>query len=393
MKSDRHRRTEIEREIQHGHKTREQLAALKTQIELLDKTVAGFAPVTQETVNASLQRCADGSSAVKDAKRGLAEATEARVEAETALAEIDGKDRCPFCGAEGHGWKSIRSAELAQQIDAHKEEEQKYAAVLADADVALRRAQKEHADLMAEVNRQMIVRNDRISSATAASRLEPELARLGALTEELARLTPENAELTARVETIQSELNVKNEEARNLEAAIAKAQQRAGDLVRMATAEKERDAAAKLKELAAAAGKELKDVQAGMVEGAFRPLLATANAVFAGVLPFELEYRDGEVGARAGGVWRGHKTMSGVERALTYCAIQMALAARAPVKVAVLDEMTKLVSKRVPKFAEQALQAIEDKLVDQVLIIDPERGALYRDTFTQDLSFNVVAVE
>lgn len=393
MKTDGERRKVIDREIQHGAKARARLVVLKDTQALLTTEIAKLVPVTREMQTTAAVRCSDLRNIIATFTKGLQAATSQIAKDEAELASLCSKTCCPYCAAAGEGWKEKKTRELQASINslwlAAKEIEGKSETAKND----LVKADMHEKNLGGEQARQTEVTNRQRLGAVEIAELEPQLARYKALEEEKARLMTDDPDLTAKVETIQSELNVANEELRGLDREIEKAAGRAHDLQRMATAEKERDAALKLKDLAAAAGKELRLVQAEMVEGAFRPLLQNANAIFAGVLPFAIEYKDGEIGAREGGIWRGHKTMSGVEKALTYCAIQMALASRAPVKVAVLDEMTKLVSKRVPAFAERVLQSIEDGLVDQVLIIDPERGQLYTKTYTQDLAFNVIAVE
>lgn len=397
MKADANRRAVIDREIQHGHNAREQLVGLKAKLALFDDQIAKLTPVTAQMVSASVEKGAGFRALIDTFTSGLRTANGDLGNAEKELDGLSAASCCPYCRAAGETWKQAKQIELMATISRLKSTGGEIAAKLTAARNDFDLAVIDHKNLIAELTRQTTLRNERGSVVASIAALEPVLVRFQTLEEEKARLMADDPALTTQVEAIQTELNVATGELRGLDAAIEKAAGRANDLMRMATAEKERDATAKMKELAAAAGKELKAIQAEMVEGAFRPLLQTANAIFTGVLPFAIEYKDGEIGARAGGLWRGHKTMSGVERALTYCAIQMALASRAPVKVAILDEMTKLVSKRVPAFAAQILEAVEAGLVDQVLVIDPERGDLYRRPplvpDSTDLAFNVIVVE
>lgn len=396
MKSDARRRADIEREIQHGTKSRAQVVDLKDKLAKFDVQVASFVTVSHEAITASADRWGQLRSALEVFAKGKAAATVLLAEAEAEIAAIGKADRCPYCGAAGEGWKEIKTAEYGAAILALNKTIAETEAGIAKTKADIVEAEMGHRNLVGEAQRQNGVIQQRTQTLAELGKIEPTLERYKTLEEERARLMADDQALTAHVEAIQTELNIANEELRGLDAAIEKAAGRANDLLRMATAEKERDATVKLKELAAAAGKELKAIQAEMVEGAFRPLLQTANAIFAGVLPFAIEYKNGEIGARAGGLWRGHKTMSGVERALTYCAIQMALASRAPVKVAILDEMTKLVSKRIPGFASALLVALQKGLVDQVLVIDPERGQLYPGHTLEvapDFAWRIITVE
>lgn len=395
MTGDRMRRAAIAREISQTDKTRLDLVTLKEKLSLIEQAVAGFVPVTMERSQASLQLIADAQARKLAAYKVGAEAKVKYMDADKGLAALAGATVCPFCGATGEGWKELKRAQYVSEIEAANlviaSSEKSYQLNTAE-EVA---AKTTNADLLSEAKRQ----NDVIAQAeqvrAAISRLEPSMTKLESLNAELGRLAVDDPALTTKAETIQTELNIKNADLRALNVSITTAAGRAGDLVRMANAEKLRDAAEARKALAAAAGKELKLVQAEMVDGAFKPLLQVANAIFAGVLPFEIEYRDGEIGGRADGVWRGHKTMSGVERLLVYCAIQMALAARSPIRVANLDEMGRLVTKRIPNFACAILGAIRDGYIDQAFLVDPERGEIYtcaQLSAEDDLAFQVIAV-
>lgn len=398
MKVDQVRRGQIASEISRltgkGDRTAE-LAGLKDRLALLAQTIAGFENVTTQRVQAVLQDIANAQTQRTLAASKVTIATNQIGKHEAAIAGLDTLTACPYCGAAGEGWKELKRAEYLSAIKAEKKNRD-------DADIQVNRY---GADVVAsvEIKNSLAAESERQNGYIQSyndtkdeiAKLEPALARVTALREEQDRLLPNDPALTAKAETIQTELNVKNDELRGLNGLITAAAAREGDLVRMAKAEKLRDEAKARKDLAKAAGTELKLIQSEMVAGAFRPLLAIANSIFAGVLPFEIEYRDGEIGARENGIWRGHKTMSGVERLLTYCAIQMALAARSPIRVALLDEMGRLHSKRIPGFTDAVLGAIADGNVDQVLIVDPERGPKYQGTGIGGdlLAFHVIAVE
>lgn len=375
MTADRRRREEINRELGFGDKARQQITDAKNRLALLREKAP--AAVTTDEFTVSLQKCAGYEAKGQQAKRDQAAAQALRIKEEKAFAALDAATSCPCCGAAGEGWKTAKAAEHAQAIEQLKHAEGQHQQAANDAVFALTEAQAAHKVLVERSNARTLHEMQIRETEAQLAKLEPQVARHAALAEELIRLMPDNPELTATVEAIQTELNVKNEEARRLDKEITIAAGRANDLKRMATAEKARDDATKQKEQAALAGKCLKAIQAEIVAGVFGPLLKTANSLFAGVLPFALEYKDGEIGARADGLWRGHRTMSGVERLLTYCAIQMALAERSPVRVAILDEMGRMVSKRIPAFGTAISAAIRDGVIDQALLVDPERGHEY----------------
>jgi hypothetical protein len=69
--------------------------------------------------------------------------------------------------------------------------------------------------------------------------------------------------------------------------------------------------------------------------------------------------------------------MSGTEKALTYAAIQAALAAKSPVRLLILDEMGRFTSENALKCSLAVTKAIESGLIDQAVLIDPERPEIY----------------
>ncbi|HVY61151.1 MAG TPA: hypothetical protein VHF22_05825 [Planctomycetota bacterium] len=158
---------------------------------------------------------------------------------------------------------------------------------------------------------------------------------------------------------------------------------RASELQRLAQAETDRDSAKKEQAIAEAAVAKLREIQGKMVAEAFRPLLEEANRLFRGALPFSLEYNaeKAEIGRRAGGVWVGHKTFSGVEKLLTYAAIQMALAAKSPIRIMLLDEMLRAQNTdERPVFDElvdACKQAVREFGIDQFVGVIPGNASSY----------------
>lgn len=395
MKADRQRRETIEREMRFADKNRQALVELRAKLDLVRADLAA-APVVEHT---EIQRLWSEVSRAANLAQNLADAAKqhelAKTTAERKLAELDAKTCCPYCGADGDGWKALNAAELAKAVDEAKElaataaKQRKDA--LADEQVALRK----HEELVAQQNKRTQLTELEAAVLRQIAQIEPALQRLDAMSEELKRLMPDDPELTAKVETIQTKINITNEGLRTVDAQIREANGRAHEVKRLADAEKERDEAKLDAEVAALAGKELRAIQAEMVEQAFKPLLTRANAFFADVLKSPIAYNPdgGAIGSWRGGVWVGHATMSGTERALVYAAIQAALAMQSPFKLMLLDELGRLDDENAAKTVQNVVLALKDGLVDQFIGIDAGRGELYRNEALENPGFTVVEVQ
>lgn len=296
---------------------------------------------------------------------------------EVQLHDIDGKDTCPYCGAKGDGWKAMRLAELAGAIDelAAKLNAAKAAHDLAEA--MMQTAMKSRDDSKTLWVLHIAAKSQKAQILSDLDQVSTRLARATALEEERTRLPAGDPELETKATMIETELKVKNQELAVLDNEIRVASGRAGDLKRLAQAEEDRDKSVKLVDAMALAGKELRKIQGDLVDAAFKPLLALANDIFAGVLPTPLAYHEGEIGTWRGPVWVSHITMSGTEKLLSYAAIQSALASKSPVKIMILDELGRLTMKTAMKVADRLDDAIELQTIDQVICIHPEAPGLF----------------
>ncbi len=209
--------------------------------------------------------------------------------------------------------------------------------------------------------------------------IEPRIARVQALQDSLASLPAPDAALAEEVDETQAQINAKVQEIGSLDRVLEAQNARHAELTRLAEAEAARDKAQADEARWKQAAELLRTVQAELVEAAFRPLLASANAYFPGVMRAPLDYHKGEVGMWVAGAWVGHATFSGTERALTYAAIQAALAARSPVRVMLLDEMGRLTARNASEVAQLLLKAIDAGRLDQCFVVDPERPGIYYD--------------
>jgi len=203
-------------------------------------------------------------------------------------------------------------------------------------------------------------------------------ARLPNLNERLAeaRTQYEAAKMTA--ERCRAAVDAAADEARRLMAERADAASRSKTI---SEAAKFRAEVAVLKGLA----EMLADLQAEIVRASVGPIVASANALFAEVIGDPLEYRDGEIvlASKAGRV--GIRSMSGAERAMACCAMSLALAAEAPMRIAFVDEVSRLDADNKIRCLEAIIRLVESGALDQALLVDTSPEDYYSvelsDTF------------
>jgi DNA repair exonuclease SbcCD ATPase subunit len=302
-------------------------------------------------------------------KRGNAVSCRDRVtELTRKLAELDGQTECPYCGATGDSWKATKAAELA--MDLHNAEE---AAVKAEKSqetvkeaskakgvqiAAAKDAEQRQAGLASQrtaLERQIASLETAVAAGPA---YRDELSRLPAAPsqnwdDELADLRQRKADLLGQIGTIRD--------------AMTAAAQRQADRKRLAQAEAQRDDAKAELAAVTATADALRVILADSVERAFRPMLEAANGFAAQVLPTPLAYNreKNELGTVRAGIWIGHRTFSGTEKAVAYAAIQAALASASPLRVMIIDELGRLRNKHVRALFAAVKTAISAGRIDQ----------------------------
>lgn len=390
------RRSAINSELQRGTKDLEQKMSLETKVGLLAAELAAVVAPSLEDMNALQAKLSAKRVDLAAQDSEIAQCGKIVTEALTELHAIDDLTECPYCGATGEGWKKVRAAEMAKKEETFNSKRAQHVAIADALRADIAALDKERVDGQAKfaqwrnVSQQLAQAKEILVGVTART------AKLDALRAELQALPAEDPALAKEVEDIQTELNCKGEEARTLERLLDEDAGKTRESGRLAEAEAERDKATAEKERWAKAGKTLRTLQAELVEAAFKPLLETANAIFPGILRAPLAYNQGEIGFRLGGTWVGHGTFSGTEKALAYGAIQAALASKSPVRLLVLDEMGRLTMKNATQLAGAALKAIRAGLLEQVIVIDPERPAIYQTASNfeegRGITFNVIEV-
>lgn len=104
-----------------------------------------------------------------------------------------------------------------------------------------------------------------------------------------------------------------------------------------------------------------------ITKATIEPLLARANALAAPILDRALVYHEGEIGYMVAGRFQSHHTFCGVEEALTFAALSIALAAQSEIKIVFIDEMGIFSAKRKAKLVVLMLDLIERKAIDQFI--------------------------
>lgn len=291
--------------------------------------------------------------------------------------ELGTKTRCAYCGATGEGWKTTKSTEITSALAGLKTkrgqiEEQLAKVAEHSRAVALRCKQMTDAHgLRAGKERDL-----RSEQSTLAA-LDRRLAAVDAKTAELAALPVDDGSLTTTLVRLDGEVATLNAKTSELEARRRSVDGRTHDLQRLAEAEKNRDDARAEELVAKAAEEAIRLLKSQMVADAFVPLLEVANSFFPDVLLTPLAYNDGEIGTWRDGTWVGHQTFSGTEKALAYAAIQSALAARAPVRFMLVDELGRLDDVNAVRFLAGVASAIARGRIEQFVGIDTGRGLLY----------------
>ena len=116
----------------------------------------------------------------------------------------------------------------------------------------------------------------------------------------------------------------------------------------------------------------LAEAKARLLEQTFGPILATVAIFTRKLLRRPLEFREGELGYSHDNDWIPWRTFSGTEQAVAFAAFQGALAARAPVRVAILDELGRLDKANKGQLLENALEAVTLGIIDQFIGLDTE---------------------
>lgn len=110
-------------------------------------------------------------------------------------------------------------------------------------------------------------------------------------------------------------------------------------------------------------------LQLKLVAAAVEPLVARANDLCGGMLRAPLALRDGELVMDVPGTGWGHKTFSGTERLMAYCALSIALSDGAPIRLAIIDEIGRLDPEHQLELIAIVSGLVKDGKIDQAVIV------------------------
>ena len=113
----------------------------------------------------------------------------------------------------------------------------------------------------------------------------------------------------------------------------------------------------------------------------FESVLEVARKFTVGIIEGRLEITDDELGIFRDRQWIPSETFSGTEQAIVFAAFQAALGAKAPVKLAILDELGRIDAANKERLLENVFGALRDGTIDQFIGVDTELPAVLRGEF------------
>jgi hypothetical protein len=369
--ASRKRRSVIDPQIKGLTAFQKQLETLRYRLGQKETHANSMERVDRAAVEAAHTDERQTLNGQRDAERDLKQVTESIEKNTRELDQFESMKACPCCGATGETWKEKKATEIKSVVAGltiKQEQLRSHATTLriAVSDIAIRRAELQRKE--AEC---ILIDREIGALKTAILDCERQIATCQQFADELNNLPQENQEITSKVDALQTSINVANSQLSANDRMKADAIAKQHDHKRLAEAETQRDQAKADLAIYVAAGKKLRDIQTEMVAAAFTPLLETANSFFGRILKTPIAYHDGEIGTwRGAGVWVTHRTLSGTEKALTYAAIQAALASNSPVRIMLLDELGRLDRDNAELLQEEIDRAITENAIDQFVGID-----------------------
>lgn len=365
------RRNEITREL--SSKTAGE-AKLKT-VQKTVKDIQQAIELTEWPKDGALEQANQASSDARVEQTKLdseyASIREAVSTATRAKKELITQSKCPYCGAEGTGWKALKEVELDSIISNGNKR-------LEDLVILIKAAQdkrKEHESAASGItasNKSKSDSKDQLSKAQQTlSAAERAFARYATLETELQTI-PDGLENSDRITALDDKRAIHQRTLSELTSQRDTIITRKGDLKRLAELETERETATKNQHLFGTAVTLLKEARNELVEQAFQPLLDSANWFFEDILKCKLSYRNGEIGTWRNGAWVSHRTMSGTEKALVYASLQAALSERSPLRIMLIDEIGRLDHVNRNKLVVRACQAVKEGRVHQFIGVGTE---------------------
>lgn len=267
--------------------------------------------------------------------------------------ELSEVKECRLCGAAKEHWHKekkdyqadIKTSELAVAGLEEKLEKLRSNVVDRYEDTKLRQREVEAAASALET---LYAKRD-IGNARANSiaKLETELAAAGEAGTKLAGLrkqleengTQTATELDASAAEIRRTIEVARGELSKLQAEQNRYARQCQQKLHAEEAAAEREKREQILEVLQSGIEQLKSLKETAAERQWGSFIKTINSFTQGILKEPIAFYDGELGYWSGKRWVGHETMSGIEQALVYMGLGVALAAKSKLHIVVMDEM------------------------------------------------------
>ena len=298
-----------------------------------------------------------------------------RTAAEKGLSELEHLKSCPFCKSKGKGWdQTLREhyegiigkcveveADILPQckeIEAELERMEarliKLRASLTSANAANAARAAAHSEIEAlKRNQRTILESRKVWQEELDDIGEQSIPEQQTIDAAEQKCNETQGILNALNERLSSAIGIQNDIKRAAEAAEANKQHTA-----MMTVIK-------------AFGKKLTEIQAEAVGDVFTDMLVIANKFSDGILLSPIAYHEGEIGRWDNGRFISHLTFSGTEKTITYSAIAAALSSKAPFKIMLIDELSRLTPTMAGKLSLRLGELVNDGTLDQVILVSP----------------------
>lgn len=293
-------------------------------------------------------------------------------------------DRCPTCNCAGDIWKTsfkeqrdARTQELTEKRDralADKEQAADDIRGLDALEASYRNVEERRKELVDEISEE---------ESTIQS-VRKKLARLEELKKQLSDYT-EHTSATVLTEPSAEELAAARKAADDANEELQRLSDRhTAYRAAEAARETENQNQLKLAKTEAAksvyklAHKALVDLQAVLTEATVGQLLLTARELTAGIVPWLLEYKEGEFGYNRKGTWVPMGSFSGAERRLAFAGIQLAFSTELPERILILDELGTLHPEWQEPLAERVKDLLKRGVIHQFIGLAPELPEAFR---------------
>jgi hypothetical protein len=389
VEADLRQRQEELRSAEAAAKTTPDIGALRAEVEAAEKALADHKvpgqpnPVTSERLQRSERDVATTASRVrvaKDTLRGL----------EEELSELQKEATCPKCG---QSLAKLRPKMVKAQKDMIKEGEHALAEAKAEHEAAENErkaadvewnewANKHEAWVQADMQHRALERildnakAELAQSGAATAAFQDALAKLPVLKAKGDALAKEVEALRAKEVEARAKVSEADVQYKRLVAARSEAATRARTEAELAKGLAEEAVWKQVQKLVA-------ELQAKLVEAAVGPLIDTANKLCGGLLRAPLALIDGELSFDLPGTGWNHRTFSGSEKLISYCALSAALSEGAPIRIVMMDELSRLDDGHRKQLIGTLCKMQEEGTIDQAVIIDTRPVGFSAENFCE----------